>query len=113
MGQQQYACLLYGVGHMKKMAQLTLEENKSNVYEYILEGKQINITLVIEDTDIFLNADDEIDCPLETVLRKHSLTLKDLKMWDIQKVRFVEISDGTEKTLQVIEYSNVLNSITL
>lgn len=98
---------------MKKMAQLTLEENKSNVYEYILEGKKINITLMIEETDIFLNADDEIDCPFETVLRKHGLTLKDLKMWDIQKVLFVEITDGTERTLQVIEYSDVLNSIIL
>lgn len=68
---------------------------------------------MIEETDIFLNADDEIDCPLKTVLRKHGLTLKDLKMWDIQKVRFVEITDGTERTLQVIEYSNVLNSIIL
>ncbi|MFC6464514.1 hypothetical protein ACFP65_05740 [Marinilactibacillus sp. GCM10026970] len=43
------------------------------VYKYIVEGENALITLTVDNIDVFHNADGNIDCPLETVLRKITL----------------------------------------
>ncbi|EXJ23164.1 hypothetical protein ADIAL_1311 [Alkalibacterium sp. AK22] len=62
-------------------------------YKYIIQCKEQTIELEVDDRDVFYNADDEIDCPLDVVLRKNQYSLNDLMKWDARKVQFVKIID--------------------
>lgn len=67
---------------------------KAIQYRYIIECKNKSVELEVEDRDVFRNADDEIDCPLDVVLRKNNYTFNDLMTWDAREILFVKIADG-------------------
>lgn len=78
-------------------------KSKVNVqYAYVLVKQDTDIELEISQEDFILNADGEIDIPLEIILRKNHLTLNDLYMMNIQKLLFVRKSDGHSHTLKQI-----------
>lgn len=79
-------------------------------YKYIIEGKTVLISLTVDNNDIIYNADGNIDCPLETVMRKNNYTFSELSRWGIVAIRFVRILDETEITLNKIEYDTLLAS---
>ncbi|MER2110758.1 MAG: hypothetical protein ABS889_07440, partial [Desemzia incerta] len=60
------------------------------------------IELKIDQEDFILNADDELDIPLEMILRKNHLTLNDLYTMNVQKLLFVRKDDGHPITLKQI-----------
>jgi len=60
--------------------------------------------LDIDSSDIIQNADGEIDCPLDRVLRKHHLGMKDLFELNVEKVKFI---------LQTETKETIINCITL
>ena len=73
-------------------------------YRYIIECRDKTVELEVENRDVIHNADDEIDCPLDVVLRKNNYSFSDLMSWDARKIRFVEIRD---------DQLHILNSVPL
>lgn len=71
-------------------------------YKYIVECKERVVHLEVDQRDVLHNADDEIDCPLDVVLRKNSFSLQDLTHWDARKIRFIQIKDEIETTLNCV-----------
>lgn len=71
-------------------------------YRYIIVCKEKTVKLVVENKDVLHNADDEIDCPLDVVLRKNNYTFSDLMSWDAREVRFVEITEDKERILNKV-----------
>ncbi|WP_208560429.1 hypothetical protein [Marinilactibacillus kalidii] len=72
-------------------------------YGYVVECKDKTVHLSVEARDVFRNADDEIDCPLDVVLRKNDYSLQDLMSWDAREVRFIQFDDNhTEITLNSV-----------
>lgn len=71
-------------------------------YEYIVEGKTETITLPVDEKDVIINADGEIDCPFDTVLRKNNYTFNDLNEWDAREIKFVKRRKETETVIQSI-----------
>lgn len=63
-------------------------------YVYIIKGKNENIALEVDERDVIINADGEIDCPLDMVLRKNNYTFNHLNEWDAREISFVEIVEG-------------------
>lgn len=62
-------------------------------YKYIIKCKERDVELEVEDRDVFHNADDEIDCPLDVVLRKNDYSFNDLMSWDAREIQFVKLVD--------------------
>lgn len=62
-------------------------------YKYIIKCKERDVELEVEDRDVFHNADDEIDCPLDVVLRKNDYSFNDLMSWDAREIQFVKLID--------------------
>lgn len=71
-------------------------------YVYVLVKNDTEIELEIDQEDFILNADDELDIPLEMILRKNHLTLNDLYTMNVQKLLFVRKDDGRSITLKQI-----------
>lgn len=71
-------------------------------YRYIVECKERTVELDVDEQDVLRNADDEIDCPLDVVLRKNSYSFNDLMSWDAREVRFVEIRNNEERILNKV-----------
>lgn len=60
-------------------------------YKYIIECKEKTVELEVDNRDVIQNADDEIDCPLDVVLRKNNYSFNDLMTWDAREISFVKI----------------------
>lgn len=71
-------------------------------YVFVLVKNDTKIELKIDQEDFILNADDELDIPLEMILRKNHLTLTDLYTMNVQKLLFVRKDDGHPITLKQI-----------
>ncbi|GAA0363616.1 hypothetical protein GCM10008932_15110 [Alkalibacterium iburiense] len=72
-------------------------------YQYVLKGRDGDILLDIDERDIIQNADGELDCPLDTVLRKNNHSFSDLAEWNIQSIHFIERVNEEENVLRSIE----------
>ena len=82
---------------------MDLAKNKVNVqYVYVLVKSDTEIELKIDESDFLLNADGEVDIPLEMILRKNNLTLSDLYNMNIKKLLFVRKNEGHSCTLRQI-----------
>lgn len=68
-------------------------------YRYVIECKNKTVELEVENRDVLRNADDEIDCPLDVVLRKNNYSFNDLMSWDAREIRFVEMREKEERIL--------------
>lgn len=75
---------------------------KTIQYKYIIKCKNKDIELEVEDRDVFQNADDEIDCPLDVVLRKNDYSLNDLMSWDAREIQFVQMTDEKIKLINKV-----------
>ncbi|MFO8068473.1 MAG: hypothetical protein R6U02_00515 [Alkalibacterium sp.] len=71
-------------------------------YRYIIECKDKTVELEVENQDVIHNADDEIDCPLDVVLRKNNYDFSDLTYWDAREIRFVKVYDDEECVLNKV-----------
>lgn len=68
-------------------------------YKYIVECKDQTVQLEVDDRDILRNADDEIDCPLDVVLRKNAYSFEDLMKWNAYEIQFIQIENNVETLL--------------
>ncbi|WP_034550900.1 hypothetical protein [Carnobacterium funditum] len=73
------------------------------IYAYIIEGKDAKSTLNIAEEDLIENADGILDCPFDSVLRKHNLTSNDLNKMHVSKLTFVKFINEATITLKTIE----------
>lgn len=71
-------------------------------YFYIIKGKKENIILEIDPRDVISNADGDLDCPLDGVLRKNNYTLNDLNVWDALEIHFIRIHEDVSELLGTI-----------
>lgn len=71
-------------------------------YFYITKGNNHSARLSIDEVDILTNADGEMDCPIETVLRKNGRSIYDLLSWETKEIQFVLVEDGVEQILRSI-----------
>lgn len=72
-------------------------------YVYVVEGREGTITLPVDEADVILNADGELDCPFDTVLRKNRHTFEDLNNWNAKEIRFIRVKNKVEEILRRIE----------
>lgn len=73
-------------------------------YEMIFEGNKEKRTLTVCAEDLIENADGQLDCPLEYVLRRNQLSISDLNALSPERAIFVH-KKGDKST--------VLNEIVL
>lgn len=71
-------------------------------YFYIVKGKDKTIRLDIENSDVLVNADGVLDCPIDTVLRKNNYTFDDLNSWIAKEIQFIVVKDGVDRILHTI-----------
>ncbi len=87
---------------MVQQNMLNNDVEDTSTYEYVVECREKTVRLTVDVRDVFYNADDVLDCPLDVVLRKNDYTLQDLMSWDAREVRFIQVVNGKE---------NVINSV--
>ncbi|MGB3160847.1 hypothetical protein [Carnobacterium sp.] len=81
-----------------------MDKRQSTVlYAYVIEGKNAKSTLSIAEEDLIENADGILDCPFDSVLRKHNLTSIDLSNMYVSKLTFVKFTNEATITLKTIE----------
>lgn len=88
---------------MRENNQVSVSNPVQKMYKYVIECKDEMIVLIVEESDVLQNADEELDCPLETVLRRNHLTFKDLNNMFAQNILFIEMKDGMEVVRHVIK----------
>lgn len=71
-------------------------------YQYNVECRNQTVVLDIENSDLIYNADGEVDCPLDLVLRKNNYSFQDLMKWESDSVHFVETDGDCETILRTI-----------
>ncbi|WP_027108114.1 hypothetical protein [Lacticigenium naphthae] len=71
-------------------------------FKYILIGNKATIELAVDHTDVLVNADGDLDCPLDTVLRKNDYSLTHLNEWQAKVIRFVKVFRNQEEIIHEI-----------
>ncbi len=71
-------------------------------YFYVIYGKYQTIKLDVEESDVLINADGVLDCPIDTVLRKNEYTFNDLNSWMAKEIQFIVEHDGSESIINTI-----------
>lgn len=89
-----------------KEREIVIETKQS--YRYIIEGPGKLIVLKVEEEDTIVNADGEIDCPLESILRKNKLSRNDLLNWEIERIVFIEASEHNQRHIREINCAETL-----
>lgn len=67
-------------------------------YEMVFEGSKENRTLKVCPEDLIENADGQLDCPLEYVLRRNQLSMNDLNALEPIRAIFVH-KKGDQSTI--------------
>lgn len=80
----------------------TFDHDSAKKYSYVVKAKDKIVTLRVEDVDVFFNADGEIDCPLDRVLRKNGYSIYDLLSWSTKEIDFVVLADNVEQLIRTI-----------
>lgn len=65
-------------------------------------GRDETIQLDVEESDVLVNADGVLDCPIDTVLRKNNYTFDDLNSWLAKEIQFIMIRNGVKQILHRI-----------
>ncbi len=65
-------------------------------------GRDETIQLDVEESDVLVNADGVLDCPIDTVLRKNNYTFDDLNSWLAKEIQFIMIKNDVEQILHRI-----------
>jgi len=68
----------------------------------VIHGKYQTIKLDVEESDVLINADGVLDCPIDTVLRKNKYTFEDLNNWLAKEVQFIMEHNGSESVINTI-----------
>ncbi|WP_407370274.1 hypothetical protein [Carnobacterium sp.] len=68
----------------------------------MIYGKYQTIKLDVEESDVLINADGVLDCPIDTVLRKNEYTFNDLNSWMAKEIQFIVEHDGSESIINTI-----------
>ena len=74
------------------------------------EKKKI-VTLIVDERDIILNADGEMECPLETTLRKNNITIEIIREWAVERIQLIEMTSIIEKTIYEFDIEKTLTLI--
>jgi len=85
----------------KEQSEDSLNEQKEK-YVYVVKGTKENVALDVDSRDVILNADGDIDCPLDVVLRKNNFTFNHLNEWDAREINFLRVANGESITLRKI-----------
>lgn len=65
-------------------------------------GRDETIQLDVEESDVLVNADGVLDCPIDTVLRKNNYTFDDLNSWLAKEIQFIMIKNDAEQIIHRI-----------
>ncbi|WP_169720330.1 hypothetical protein [Atopococcus tabaci] len=60
------------------------------------------VDLKVDEEDLMYNADGELDCPVDVVLRKNNHSFEDFNDWGAKEIQFVRRQDGNEEILRSI-----------
>lgn len=74
-------------------------------YAYIVKAKDKSVWLKIEHEDVCINADGDLDCPVDRVLRKNGYSFYDLMSWTTKEIDFVAITEGVATTIRTIPFN--------
>lgn len=75
----------------------------SKYYLYVTTGRKHSVRLKIDERDVLINADGDLDCPLDTTLRKNGYSMYDLLSWETRQIKFILVENGVEKKLRTIQ----------
>lgn len=81
---------------------IKLPSLKQRHYFYVVIGRDKTTRLTIDTADVLINADGELDCPIDTVLRKNGYTFEDLNSWLAKEIQFIAVKEGSEEILRKI-----------
>lgn len=75
----------------------------------VMIGKDKIITLAIDDNDIVTNADGELDCPLETTMRRNNITVEKIRQWEIETFQLIAMTNDDEEVLYEFDADIVID----
>lgn len=84
-----------------------MDEPKRKKFIFILESTEEPRRLDIDDSEIIVNADGEVDVPLDRVLRRYHLNYHDLCQMNVKQVAFAEEDELEQRTLRSISFENL------
>ena len=89
---------------------MNMSEKQQNTFLYVIENfdKSIIHTLPVDAGDVIQNADGQVDCPLDRVLRKNKLEIKDLFEMKANQAKFILQSEARETVLQSISFQHLV-----
>lgn len=58
------------------------------------------VDLKVDEEDLMYNADGELDCPVDVVLRKNNHSFEDFNDWGAKEIQFVRRQEGNEEILR-------------
>ncbi|MDN6291280.1 MAG: hypothetical protein L0J63_13515 [Tetragenococcus koreensis] len=88
---------------------LELLKQRNSTMTCVFTGSKKIVTLVVEENDLVINADENIDCSLETILRKNRVGKDNIHEWGIENIQLIEVSQGTEKILHQYDPKTISN----
>ncbi|GEK91946.1 hypothetical protein AKA01nite_15680 [Alkalibacterium kapii] len=88
---------------------MELFRQRNSAMTCVLTGEDKVVTLLVEESDLVVNADGEIDCSLETILRKNKVSTGDIHEWKIQRIQIIEVIEGKEKVIREYNPEMVLS----
>lgn len=87
------------------------EHDSAKKYSYVVKAKDKIVQLKIDNTDVLINADGEVDCPLDGVLRKNGYSIYDLLSWNTKEIDFIVTTNNVEQLIRTIPLNVSLESI--
>lgn len=87
------------------------EHDYAKKYTYVVKAQDKIVHLKVENADVLINADGEIDCPLDGVLRKNGYSIYDLLSWNTKKIDFIVTTNSVEQLIRTIPLNVSLETI--
>ncbi|MBM6615382.1 hypothetical protein JTF06_10825 [Desemzia sp. RIT804] len=78
------------------------EHDSAKKYSYVVKAKDKIVHLKVDNADVLINADGEIDCPLDGVLRKNGYSIYDLLSWNTKEIDFIVLTNNVEQLIRTI-----------
>lgn len=84
-----------------------MNSHQKRKFIYVIETPTEFKELDIRETEIFENADGELDCPLDHVLSRHQLGLSDLFNMQVANVSLIEENVSIRKVIRSISFEHL------
>ncbi|GEK92114.1 hypothetical protein [Alkalibacterium kapii] len=78
-----------------------------NRFIYVIETASESKELLVREHEVIENADGEMDCPLDIILRRYNMTWEDLFQMQVKTVSFIQHGSDKRKVIHSISFEHL------